>query len=167
MHHAIILRKYFKQRWGKPTFSMACLSDDPTKGYLVKLICSDRHLDFNHFPQFGMPKIDKEDPVPQFDEQNNTRVTFQLNFIGDMVAVTKNLAKTASEAQRYKKISFAKSEIGYCIHVDSHDPITEEITSRSVVFEGVYAIGLEFFLSACVNHLILQMFSPPNHSICE
>ena len=136
----------------KPTFSMAHVNQDPSLGFLTKFICSSNQVDFTYFPQLGLPKLDEDDPVPQFDEQKKLRITLQTNFIGDMISVTKGLTEVASDVQKDKILTFAKDDLNYLLSLVIRNGITGEETKSIITFEGVYATGLTYFLEASLSH---------------
>ena len=129
---------------------MAKVEDDPAKGYLAKLICSRKCVDFTYFPQLGLPKVDRDDPIPQFDEQRKIRYTFSSLLLGNMLAVLMGYSACAEESERGQTFRFTKEDESYRIRLTCTNAFTGDVIQREVVFCDVYAIGLKHYLRAAL-----------------
>lgn len=51
----------------RPKYEFSEVNDDPSKGYMVRVVQDEKRVVLTHYPQLGPRKSDPMDPAPQFD----------------------------------------------------------------------------------------------------
>eukprot|EP00009_Paramoeba_aestuarina_P009279 CAMPEP_0201522066 /NCGR_PEP_ID=MMETSP0161_2-20130828/16435_1 /ASSEMBLY_ACC=CAM_ASM_000251 /TAXON_ID=180227 /ORGANISM="Neoparamoeba aestuarina, Strain SoJaBio B1-5/56/2" /LENGTH=197 /DNA_ID=CAMNT_0047920821 /DNA_START=100 /DNA_END=693 /DNA_ORIENTATION=+ len=110
-----------QQQAGKPpVLDMININDDPSRGFMARVVYKNGRLEFLHYPQLGQRKTDPMDPLPQFDMNAKSFYRTNRKEFCELIAVTSGKAKQAKLSTAYgAKVELTRTPEGYLLHIDS------------------------------------------------
>lgn len=132
----------------RPRFEISEVHDDPSKGYLLRVVLDDRRVGMTFYPQLGPRKSDPMDPAPQFDFAARKVVKLFMFEAAGLLSVCEGMAAQHRVRTSMVDMAFEKSERGYSFAgTVGRSSATHPISLR---FEGYQATQLRHFLNSAL-----------------
>lgn len=92
----------------RANFEISEVSDDPAKGFMLRVSYEDKRVSFSVFPQLGPRKVDPMDPAPQFDFDGRRLIRFFPDEVAGVLTVCEGMTAHHRISNRFHDVVFEK-----------------------------------------------------------
>mmetsp|Transcript_56909 Transcript_56909/g.65204 ORF Transcript_56909/g.65204 Transcript_56909/m.65204 type:complete len:247 (-) Transcript_56909:84-824(-) len=127
------------------SFEVSEVSDDPTKGFMLRVTYEDKRVSMTLFPQLGPRKVDPMDPAPQFDADGRQQLRFYPDEYAGFLAVCEGHSAQQRVNTRFHDVTFEKlPSNAFCLS----GTISKKTTPQpfQISFDGYRFTMLKHFL---------------------
>ncbi len=147
--------KLYKRGFVPPFFEASKISDDPLKGYLLRVsfFPEGNAVSITHVPQLGPRKQDPLDElVPQFDMARRQTVRIGVHDIATIIAVLEGKVNDATIANRKWKLNVACQDHAFSINGNVNIERDGDVSEKpfQAVFEGYRVTQFKHFMHAAL-----------------
>lgn len=142
-------QQYSGQR--RNSFELFEVSDEPAKGFMLRVAYEEKRIFFTLFPQLGPRKVDPMDPAPQFDLDARQAIRLYPEEFAGLLAVCEGHAAKQRVSNNMRDIVFEKLPSNVYILSGT---VTKNTTPRNIQisFNGYRFTMLKHFLEASLDN---------------